>query len=161
MTEIYKQTAEYAREHGELDAYRASMQENRACKEAIEETISKNFDGWRLVKGVVQPIMERFGTERVMLVLANTVQVKDWDGRFSRSNREWASRFDIPGDPQKGGDHRFVFVVNSHPAILDGFIDMARRAEREVQRPSVINALKAPKPEHAKPELARKREEVR
>ena len=122
MTEIYRQTAEYAREHGELDAYRASMRENRACKEAIEEAISKNFDGWHLAKGIAQPIMERFGTERVMLVLANTVQVKDWDGRFSRSNREWASRFDIHGDPQKGGDHRFVFVVSSHPAILDGLI---------------------------------------
>ncbi|MGN0774811.1 MAG: DUF3849 domain-containing protein [Candidatus Ventricola sp.] len=96
MTEIYRQTAEYAREHGELDAYRASMQENRACKEAIEEAISKNFDGWHLAKGIAQPIMERFGTERVMLVLANTVQVKDWDGRFSRSNREWASRSTSP-----------------------------------------------------------------
>lgn len=161
MKEIYKQTAEYAREHGELDAYRASMQENRACKEAIEEAISKNFDGWHLAKGIAQPIMERFGTERVMLVLANTVQVKDWDGRFSRSNREWASRFAIPGDPQKGGDHRFVFVVSSHSAILDGFIDMARRAEREAQRASVMDALKAPKPEHAKSAPARKHEAVR
>ena len=96
-----------------------------------------------------------------MLVLANTVQVKDWDGRFSRSNREWASRFDIPGDPQKGGDHRFVFVVSSHPAILDGFIDMARRAEREAQCPSVMDALKAPKPEHTKSAPARKHEAVR
>ena len=161
MTEIYRQTAEYAREHGELDAYRASMRENRACKEAIEEAISKNFDGWQLAKGIAQPIVERFGTERVMLVLANTVQVKDWDGRFSRSNREWASRFDIPGDPQKGGDHRFVFVVSSHPAILDGFIDIARQAEREAQRLSVMDTLKAPKPEHPKTAPARKHEAVR
>ena len=26
----------------------------------------------------------------VALVLANTVQLQDWDGRYSRRNKEWA-----------------------------------------------------------------------
>ncbi len=161
MTEIYRHTAEYAREHGELSSYRASMQENKACKEAIEAVISKNFDGFHLPADTAQTVVKQFGHERVQFVLANTVQVKDWNGRFSRRNKEWANGFDIPGDRQKGGEHRFVFAVNSHPTVLNGFIDMVRGMERERQRPSVMDALKTVQPERGKAARAPRHEAVR
>lgn len=37
-TPIYFHSAAYAREHGELDQYRASYKANIACKEATEQT---------------------------------------------------------------------------------------------------------------------------
>ena len=37
---VYRHPAAYAREHGELDQYRASRRANIACKEAIEASIS-------------------------------------------------------------------------------------------------------------------------
>lgn len=35
-------------------------------------------------------VIETYGLDRVMLVLANTVQLQDWDGRYSPRNKEWA-----------------------------------------------------------------------
>ena len=42
---VYKHTAAYAREHGELEQYRTSLQANIACKNAIEAAIRQHFDG--------------------------------------------------------------------------------------------------------------------
>lgn len=88
---IFYESEVYAREHDQLDAYRFSMQENRACKEGIERVIRENFDGMNLDRSVIQPVIARFGSERVAYVLANTLHLESWDGRYSRANLEWAS----------------------------------------------------------------------
>ena len=121
---VYHQTAAYAREHDQLEAYRASMQENRACKEGIEQVIRENFDGMHLNPGVIKPVIDRFGPERTAYVLANTVQYANWDGRYSRSNKEWAASV-ISGVIDE--DRRTDFLVTSHAAVLDGFVDMFRK----------------------------------
>ena len=139
---VYRQTAEYAREHDELSLYRASLHENRACRDAIDKAISEGFDGMHLRKDAALPVIRQFGAERVNYVLANTVQLKDWDMRFSRSNRQWAESIPVTGSRGHGGDeHRHSFAVNSHPAVLDGFISLVREATRE--RPSVLDRLQA------------------
>lgn len=127
-------TGRQARESGQLEAYRDSLRENVACKQAIEDAISENFDGLHLKGNIAGDILEKFGKERVMLVLATTVQVKEWDGRFSRDNKEWAKDFAAPPDPDGfGGDRRTDFVVESHPAVLDGFISQTRRRLQEME----------------------------
>ena len=40
-------------------------------------------------------MIEQFGYTRALYVLANTVQQKDWDGRFSSANKTWAKTVDI------------------------------------------------------------------
>ena len=85
---VYRQNAAYAREHGELEQYRVSHQANIACKEAIEQSIDQNYDGRRLAKGTADKVMQKFGPERVMYVLANTIQQKGWDGRFHPYNND-------------------------------------------------------------------------
>ncbi len=131
---IYRQTAAYAREHNELAAYRASMGANIACRDAIDQAISKHFDGMHLNQAAVQTVLEAFGEERTLYVLANTVQYKDWDGRFSRENRAWANAMAIPSETDVDGNRRSSFVVNSHPAVLDGYIHMVRKESRLAQR---------------------------
>lgn len=39
--------------------------------------------------------MNQFGAERVLYVLANTIQQKEWDGRFTYPNKEWAKTVSI------------------------------------------------------------------
>lgn len=89
---IYRESSAYAREHGQIDAYRISRQENNACKDGIEHMIRENFDGMHLNPGVIKPVIDRFGAERIAYVLANTVQNAEWDQRYSRSNKEWAAK---------------------------------------------------------------------
>ena len=124
---VYHHSASYARQHGELEQYRQSHWANIECKHDIEKTISVYFDGMRLDRRAAPEVIGRFGAERVALVLAATVQAKHWDGRFSSANKAWASGFDFP-DPVDGlgFDRRNDYAVNTHPAVLDGFINHVR-----------------------------------
>ena len=76
MTTIYTETAAYAKSVGELDLYRVSLHENKNCKNAIDKAISENFDGFRLKKDCYKPVIEQFGQERMLYVLANTLQLR-------------------------------------------------------------------------------------
>ena len=95
-TPIYPHSAAYAREHGELEQYRASNNVNRQCKESIEAAVREHFDGMYLSHDAAKGVIETYGMERVSMVLSNTVQLQDWDGRYSRRNKEWAKT--IPND---------------------------------------------------------------
>ena len=95
---LYRHDAAYAREQGDLDLYRASRRANIACKEAIEASISEHYRDNRLDKDAVPQVIEQFGYTRTLYVLANTVQQKDWDERFSPANKAWAKTVDIPSN---------------------------------------------------------------
>ena len=140
---VYWQNAAYARKHGELEQYRVSRRANIACKEAIEQSIDQNFDGRRLAKGTADKVMQKFGTERVMYVLANTIQQKGWDGRFHPYNKDWAKTVDIPPNPDSFGFERNCeFVVDSHAGLTDLFVSQARREVERQPRASVREQLK-------------------
>ena len=119
---VYPHSAAYAREHGELEQYRASNNANLQCKESIEAAVREHFDGMYLSHDAAKGVIETYGMERVAMVLANTVQLQDWDGRYSRRNKEWAKT--IPNENPE--TVRCGYVLNSHPAVLDGFIDLVR-----------------------------------
>ena len=134
-TQVYHESAAYAREHGELDQYRNSHWTNIACKNDIEDAIARNFDGMHLKKECVSEVLECYGAERTQFVLAATVQSKAWDGRFSRGNKEWAFNFEFADTHQPGGfDRRDEYAVNSHPAVLDGFISLTRQEIRNREK---------------------------
>ena len=118
---IYQQSGEYAREHGELEAFRASRKAHVACRDAIEAAIREGFDGMYL-NADVKGVLAEFGPERVNYVLAATIQSKTWDERFSRSNHAWAAAIPMV-EPE---DRRMAYLINSHSTILDGFVNQVR-----------------------------------
>ena len=130
---VYQHNLTYAMEHGEADAYLDSRKLNIDCKNAIQEAISNNFDGMHLNHDVVNPVLEEYGAERLSFVLACTLQEKSWDGRFSQVNKEWAKNITIPENVNRGVDANLDYVVESHPAVLDGFIDLARERIAELE----------------------------
>ena len=100
-TPLYPHSAAYASEHGEMAQYNASFQASHACKEAIEQAISRHYRDNRLdAEAAVKDVLERFGPDRVQYVLANTVRHKEWDGRISRDSKAWASTMP-PGPAQR------------------------------------------------------------
>ena len=76
---LYIYSANFAKEHSELEVYRASHRANVECKNAIENAISNHYRDNRLNPACVQEVIDRFGMERTAFILANTVQDKDWD----------------------------------------------------------------------------------
>ena len=143
---LYPQSGTYAQEHGELDAFRASRQANVSCRDAIQSAIREGFDGMHLSHDAAKDVLAEFGPERVAYVLAATVQAKEDDLRFSQSNRQWAQT--VPMFEPK--DRRYEYLVDSHPAVLDGFIDLAReemaRTKQPPQRKPSIKAQLVAKP---------------
>ena len=67
-------------------------------------------------------------------MLSNTLQQKEWDGRFSPQNKEWARKTFIPEEGR-----RTDYLVESHPAVLNGFVSQFREK---------LQALKLIGPEH-------------
>ena len=131
---VYGHTLSYAMEHGEVDKYSDSRKLDRECREAIEGTIRQNFDGMHLKHDIVKPLAEQYGSERMAFVLASTIQQESWDGRFSVDNKAWASEFYIPENIVHGIDMNRELIVSSHPAVLDGFIDMFRSEVLEKEK---------------------------
>lgn len=123
-TYLYPYSAKEARERNELSLWRESHCANIACREAIEDTIRRNFDGMNLDPECLTPVLEEYGYKRTEWVLAATLQELNWDGRFHPTNKEWAARHYIPQDER----HNAEITVRSHPAVLDGFVSLYRKA---------------------------------
>lgn len=152
-TPVYRHDAAYAREHNELPRYRESYQANIACKEAIEKAIGDNYKDNRLnSQAVMEAVGADFSMDRISYVLANTVQFKDWDGRISHANKQWAKSIPVvPNADSWGGDRNCYFVVDqAHTGLTDLFITHFRKelekAPRE-KKPSVLDKLKSPLPD--------------
>lgn len=131
---VYQHTLTYAMEHAEADDYLDSRRINIACKNAVEEAIDNHFDGMHLDSDVVEPVLEEYGQERLTYVLACTLQYKSWDGRFSRENKTWAESISVEENVNRGVDANTDYVVDSHPAVLDGFVNLARKKITELEK---------------------------
>ena len=126
---IYRETANYAYEAGELEAYRASFAANEKCRDAIEAAITSNYGDNRLdADAAVKSVLEQFSPERVRHILANTIQQKDFDGRIPQPLKEWAKSVEVC--PENAS--RFV-VDKANPGLTALFVD-AFRQQTEPQK---------------------------
>lgn len=133
--EVYKETCQYAKEHGQTEQFKESLQLNVDCKKAIEEAIKSNYDGMHLSPECVQPVLKQYGAERVSYVLATTVQSKDWDTQFSPDNRNWAQGIrSVPDVDYFGNDKRWKYCINTHSAVLDGFVTQVRETMQKREK---------------------------
>ena len=130
---VYYEPFSYAKENDEVDLYRTSYRLNSECKQAIHEAIADNYDGMYLGDDAVSQVVQQYGMERVGYILAKTLHHKSYDGRFSHSNKEWAEQVSTPEYNADRMTFRTDWVVDSHPAILDGFVTMFRE-ELEAQK---------------------------
>ena len=143
---VYRFPAEHARENGELELYRASNKASAACKEAIEQAISRHYRDNRLdAEAAVNDVLEQFGLDRVQYVLANTVRHKEWDGRISRDNKAWASTMPMPEGSPQDRHSDYLVVDRCNPGLTDLFLKQVRQLAGEREKPSVREMLqKAP-----------------
>ena len=127
---VYPYPGDYAREHGELELYRESRRANVACRDAIDKAIAEHYkDNSLNCKAAVAQVVDEFGYERMLHVCACTIRDKEWDGRISRDNIQWAHTVPIFEDNDGFGFNRRVdyIVDRSHPRLTDMFVKAARR----------------------------------
>ena len=137
---VYYEPFSYAKENDEVDLYRTSYRLNGECKQAIHEAIADNYDGMHLGDDAVNQVVKQYGMERVGYILANTLRYKNYDDRFSHSNKEWAEQVGTPENNARIIKFRADWVVTSHSAVLDGFVTMYREKlekQKELKQPFV------------------------
>ena len=114
---------------GEKEHWRASWHENIACRDYIAQEINLNYDGTRLGGDVAEHAIAKFGYDRVNWLLANTIRMKDHDGRFSAANKEWAKGFFFEPDDI----YRHDFLIDEvSPGLVDIVADQARQAYEQL-----------------------------
>ena len=62
---LYLSTFAEAKRQNEVALWRASHLENIACKQAIEESIRRGFDGMHLDRDCARSVIDNFGFKRV------------------------------------------------------------------------------------------------
>ena len=148
---LYRHDASYAREQG-----RPGFVPGRPgaptspARRPSRRPFSEHYRDNRLDKDAVPQVIEQFGYTRTLYVLANTVQQKDWDGRFSPANKAWARTVDIP--PTRDG-----FGRRPQPGLCGG---QPLRPGRSVLEPGAAGLSAAPaadaggNPRRGRPALA-------
>ncbi|MBE7100202.1 MAG: DUF3849 domain-containing protein [Clostridiales bacterium] len=121
---LYTSSRAEAAEWGENDLWLDSYKENCICARAIELAIRQNYKDNSLASDCAKKVIEEHGFDRVNWVLANTIQRAGADGRYTEENREWARNFHIPNDWERFRD---AFALMSHPGLVNGFTNQARR----------------------------------
>ena len=149
---FYPHSASYAREHGELEAYRASYRENMDCRKALENAIHENYRDNCLNSGaILRQVRESFSDERIRHVLAVTVREKDWDGRIDSRNKAWAKTVPVTEDIDGfGSDRRCYYCIDqAHPGLVDLLVTAFRKEEALQKKQSILEKLQTPLPEKA------------
>ena len=119
---VYYESADFAREHDQLDAYRVSLRANKLCKKGIEEAVAANYGGNVIGSGAYKQVVDLFGFERTMCILANTIRIHDWDARISSDNKKWAADIRIPDNKNMQ-----YAVLSTHPGLVNIFTNTVRR----------------------------------
>ena len=127
---VYLKSSEYAMEHGELDLFNTSHRASVECLKDISGAINENYHDNTLNKGFENELIEKHGMDRIKYVLATVIQEHEWDGRYSKQNKEWAKTIPISESAIESGR----LNTNTHQGLIDLFTDRIRKMEKTMER---------------------------
>ena len=112
----------------ETSYYHGSRKRNTECARAIDGAIhvsccKPNYYNLELA---AMSVIHAYGFARVMAVLAYQLQRSDWDGRYSRANKDWAKGCSLPKPAFSGA------VLNAHPTLIEDFTSYVRKLYGEL-----------------------------
>ena len=114
---FYPYDFQKANERLEASIYHESRKTNTACICAIDDAIRDScykVNRYNLDIAAMKVILD-YGFERVNMAFAKNIQSRDYDGRFSNSNKQWANKYEVMPKIFEGA------VMNAHPILIDSF----------------------------------------
>ena len=122
---VYKETATYARDHGQEETYKNSLRANNVCRQTIECMIKKSPSHVISVSDIEEILIPTFGLDRIALVLAITILHRD-NIQFDKATQRWAKQYPIKPDlGTLDNDRNEWLVIDADPEsinILAGII---------------------------------------
>lgn len=121
-----------AKEKGEIDAWRANRKETEACAEQFDAEFGMAYHERRMPE-FLSDMVDKYGMERVKIVLASTIQLANHDGRYYPSTKADAAKVHIPGTNTEdySKDIRMSYHVNCHPVMVNSAFRELQKMERE------------------------------
>lgn len=113
MVSLYRFSKRTAKDEFALDIWQESHNENIRCRDYIDNIISKQCDGSHIPADSWEKTVKKFGFDRTMWVLANTIQQRSSDKGFSKYNIKWANTIHIPKDDNSS------FALRSDISIVE------------------------------------------
>lgn len=147
---VYYKDLKQARADGELEQWRSNHKATQACAEQFQKEYERAY-GERQVPQFLQQMVDRYGIERCKIVIASTIQLSPYDGRYSQDMKEAAATVVIPGkNTEPLHDRRLDYHINCHPVTVNvamrDLLVIERQQEKPAQRPkrkeSVLGKLK-------------------
>ena len=117
-------------------AFYASHRETVRCARAMDEGLERAFHH-RAAYQFLDGMNREFGTERVKIVLARTVQLKDYDGRINQENKAYAAAIPVRNASESiDEDMTRSYNLNVHPVVIDGAVTAFRKMEHTRHAPN-------------------------
>lgn len=120
---IYPYTLDEANERLETSYYHESRDRNANCAQAIDTEINAScYETYRYnLELAAMAVIQQYGFNRVNAVLAYNLQTHESDGRYSRTNKDWAQGFHLTEESLRYSN------MNAHPILLEDFTKYARK----------------------------------
>jgi len=107
-----------------------------ACKNDIEDTIQKAYDGSRLNINFDE-LVDTHGYDLINQVFAATIMESIHDGRIRRDLKEWADNIPMPEQYDKG--QYYYFNLDSHPGLVDIAANKFVNIQKELAKAENLN----------------------
>ena len=144
---VYLKSWEEAVRLKEQPLYNESRSLNTELMEEMARQIRANYNGLHLDSRVARGLLAEFGAQRTAAMLANVIQHRPWEGRFSPSNRRWAEGMTLPQDPAWDRLSR----CDTHPGLLNELVTDVRQEIRAQAQEQVQQQDRTQQQEQAKP----------
>lgn len=131
---LYRESFTFAKEHDELDQYRASKRENDECSSAITEIGYDHYNDNILdSETLYTKLCEKYDPDRIALIMANAVIQADWDARYYPDVRRWASETMARLDMQSPTNDTPRPTL--HPGLMNILAQRIIEVEQNIQTP--------------------------
>lgn len=117
---LYRGSREEAEQYGDADRWDRSFRENICCAGDIERSIRSG--------GEADLVLERYGLNRTMYVLAHSVKTSEPGTAFSESCKNWSAEVRTRSDRKYGR----YFRVDARPRDLEAFIEKVQAAFHDI-----------------------------
>lgn len=138
-----------ASEKDEVDAWRASKKETEACSQQFDKEFGMAYHERRMPEFLAE-MADKYGIDRVKIVLASTIQLADHDGRYYPSTKADAAKVHIPGTDTEdySKDVRRYYATNCHPVMVNSAFRELQKIERDkgkAKDPAAVDNDKPPR----------------
>ena len=142
---VYKESLITARSKGESDLYRADFEATRLCAADFNKSYERAYSD-RNVPQFLSEMSNKYGIDRVKVVLASTVQLSLKDGRYTEPIKKEALKVTIPDShPNPDHDRRQSYRISCHPVTVNvafrEVLKMEKAQERSSQAPKKTSIL--------------------